>query len=428
MTFTHRLSRRAWLNRAARGIAGVSFSGWLGALAAHAMDDPRRKRSCILLWMAGGPSQTDTFDLKPGHVNGGPFREIATAVPGVMICEHLPRVAAQMKHLAVLRSMHTREGDHGRATYHLHTGYLPQGSIRFPALGALVSNELADANADLPGFVSVLPQGAFAQSAVAAGFLGPQHAPVVVGGTGAELKVEDLEAPLASPARARARLDLLHEIESNFLATRPGAGTAGHVTAYDRAVRLQRPAAAQAFDLSQEKDSLRDQYGRSLFGQGCLLARRLVERGVPFVEVTLGGWDTHDNNFEQVRSLSGVLDPAWATLMADLQDRGLLESTLVIWMGEFGRTPGINPRNGRDHHPGAWCTVLGGGGIKGGQAVGRTSKDGLVIEDRAVSAPDLMASICVALGLDPRKQNMSNVNRPIRLADPAAHPVHEVLA
>jgi uncharacterized protein (DUF1501 family) len=222
-------------------------------------------------------------------------------------------------------------------------------------------------------------------------------------------------------------LDLLRDLEAEFLPTRPGPGPASHVTAYDRAVRFRREAAARAFDLSTEPAALRDRYGRSLFGQGCLLARRLVERGVPFVEVTLGGWDTHDNNFEQVRSLCEVLDPAWAALLEDLGDRGLLDTTLVVWMGEFGRTPGINPRNGRDHYPAAWSVVLGGGGIRGGQAVGRTSKDGLAVEDRPVSVPDLMATVCLAIGLDPRKQNASNVNRPIRQADPAADPVKEVL-
>jgi Protein of unknown function (DUF1501) len=420
------LTRRAWLRHAALGMTGVS--GWLGRLAADAAEDPRRKRSCILLWMAGGPSQMDTFDLKPGQANGGPFQEIDTGAPGIKISEHLPQLARQMKHLAVLRSMRTREGDHGRATSHLRTGYLPQGAIRFPSLGALVSNELADAAADLPGFISVMPQGAFAQSAVAAGFLGPRHAPLVVGSSGGMLKVEDLKASSVSAERSRERLELLREMEAPFLRSRPGIGTASHVTAYDRAVRLQRASAARAFDLSKEKEALRDKYGRSLFGQGCLLARRLVERDVPFVELTLGGWDTHDNNFEQVKSLCGVLDPAWATLVEDLKDHGLLDSTLVVWMGEFGRTPGINPRNGRDHYPSAWSMVLGGGGIKGGQAVGRTSKDGSSVEDRPVTAPDLIATVCLALGLDPKKQNLSNVNRPIRLADPSAEPVREVLA
>lgn len=375
--------------------------------------------------MAGGPTQTDTFDLKPDHANGGPFRPTATSVPGIHIGEHLPRVARKMNDLAIVRSMKTREGDHGRATAHLRTGYTPQGSIRFPTLGALISNECADLQADLPGFVSVMPVGAFAQASVAAGFLGPRHAPLIVGGNGGALRVEDLQAP---NARGFERLEMLHALEADFLASRPGPGTASHVHAYDRADRLQRPAAAQAFDLDQERAELRDRYGRSNFGQGCLLARRLVERGVPFVEVTLNGWDTHDNNFEQVQGLCDVLDPAWATLMDDLKQRGLLDDTLVVWMGEFGRTPGINPRSGRDHYPLAWSVVLGGGGIRGGQVVGRTGRDGLLVEDRPVAVPDLLATICLALGLDPAKQNPSNVNRPIRLADPDAAPIRELLA
>src|SRR5262245_19721480 len=268
-----RLTRREWLRLSAAGAVGCSLSGWLGPLASVAAADPRRRRSCILLWMAGGPSQTDTFDLKPGHANAGPFREIATAAPGVRVSEHLPRLAAQTRHLAVVRSMRTREGDHGRATAHLRTGYLPQGSIRFPTLGALVSHELASAEADLPGFVSVTPQGAFAQPSVAAGFLGPRYAPLVVGGSGATLKVEDLDAPGLSAERSRERMELLREMEAKFLASRPGSGTASHVTAYDRAVRLGREEAARAFDLSGEKAALREKYGRSLFGQGCLLAR-----------------------------------------------------------------------------------------------------------------------------------------------------------
>src|SRR5262249_17495239 len=231
-----------------------------------------------------------------------------------------------------------------------------------------------------------------------------------------------------SAERARERLALLRESEEPFLKSRPGQGTATHLTAYDRAARLQRQAATRAFDLSEEPAKLRDRYGRGLFGQGCLLARRLGERGVPFIEVTLGGWDTHQDNFDAVKGLCGVLDPAWAALMEDLGDRGLLDSTLIVWMGEFGRTPGINPRDGRDHYPTAWSVVLGGGGVAGGQVVGRTSKDGSAVEERPVSVPDLMATGCLALGLDPKKQNQSNVDRPIRLADPSATPIKEALA
>ncbi|MFO0864709.1 MAG: DUF1501 domain-containing protein [Gemmataceae bacterium] len=417
-------TRRGWLG----SMLGMGGASLFAPLAAHAVGDASRRRSCILLWMSGGPSQTDTFDLKPNHANGGPFREIATAVPGIRISEHLPQVARQMSHLAVVRSMKTKEGDHGRATAHLRTGYVTQGPIRYPTLGSLVANECESAERDLPGFVSVMPGGAFASPSVAAGFLGPRSAPVIVNASGGNLAVEDLKPLAASADRMADRRSLLREMEAPFLASRPGIGTASHVTAYDRASRLGSPAAAQAFDLSRESASLRDRYGRNAFGQGCLMARRLVERGTPFIEVNLGGWDTHDNNFEQVQTLSNTLDPAWGTLMADLAERGLLDDTLIVWMGEFGRTPGINPRNGRDHYPAAWSVVLGGGGIRGGQVVGRTGASGIAVEDRPVHVPDLFATILLAMGLDPRKQNMSQVNRPIRLADPDAQPIREVLA
>ena len=426
------LSRRDTLKLSAAGLT----SGWLQTLAARAADDPARKRACIVLWMAGGPTQTDTFDPKPDHANGGPFKAIDTAADGVRIAEHLPLVAKQMKHLAVVRSMATKEGDHGRATLHLRTGNLPQGGIDFPVFGSLVSNERARPTDDLPGYVSVSPRG-FGTAALSAGFLGSRHSPLVVGDTGGGyggeesggLRVENLGLPPGvGERRADERRALLEETEAYFLKSRPGAATDSHTSAYRRAVRLMKESAARAFDLSEEKDALRDRYGRNRFGQGCLLARRLVERGVPFVEVSLGGWDTHDNNVAQVKNLCNPLDPAWAALMSDLKDRGLLDTTTVVWMGEFGRTPGINPRTGRDHYPNAWSVVLGGGGIKGGQAVGRTSKDGMTVEERPVGVTDLLATICRAIGIDPTKQNMSNVSRPIRVVDPSGKPVAEVLA
>ncbi len=406
-------------------LAGLGLSGFLPRLAT-APTPP--KRACILLWMAGGPTQTDTFDPKPDHPNGGPFRAIETAAPGVRVGEHLPRVAARMKHLAVIRSMTTKEGDHGRATLHLRTGNLPQGAIDFPVLGSLVANERDDPASDLPRYVSVAPRG-LGEAALSAGFLGPRFAPLVVGGDGeGELRVRDLGRPDAvSPTRDADRRSLLTDLGDEFARTHPGAAADGHRSAYDRAARLMRESAAKAFDLGDEKPDLRDRYGRTRFGQGCLLARRLVERGVPFVEVGLGGWDTHDNNFAQVKTLCDTLDPAWATLLDDLKDRGLLGRTQVVWMGEFGRTPGVNPRGGRDHYPTAWSVVLGGGGIAGGQAVGRTSADGLAVTDRPVGVTDLLATVVTGLGLDPLKQNPSNVNRPVRLVDPAAKPVREVL-
>lgn len=423
------LTRRNWLRYSLA--AGLSMSGWLPRLAAQAANDPRRRRSCILLWMAGGPTQTDTFDPKPGHANGGPFATIATRTPGIRIAEHLPGVARQMNDLAVIRSMSTREGDHGRATYHLRTGYASQPPIQFPALGSLVAKEREQADADLPGFVSI-----GSQFANAAGFLGPRFAPLIVGQDGeygfadgeGSTRVQNVAIP-SSVGRARFddRQALARDLGADFVQSRPGIATASHRHAYDRAERLMSPAATQAFDVSREAASVRDAYGRTRFGQSCLLARRLVERGVPFVEVTLGGWDTHDNNFNAVRNLCGTLDPAWSTLMNDLRERNLLENTVVVWMGEFGRTPRINPRNGRDHYPAAWSVVLGGGGIRGGQIVGRTSASGGTVDDRPVAVGDLLATICLALGLDPARQNMSNVGRPIRLAEPTAEPLRGII-
>ncbi|HVS34297.1 MAG TPA: DUF1501 domain-containing protein [Gemmataceae bacterium] len=443
------LSRREWLKLSAAGVVGFSLSGWLGRLAAAAANDPQRKRSCILLWMNGGPSQMDTFDLKPGTTNGGPYQDIATAVPGIKISEHLPQIAKHADEMAIIRSMSTKEADHGRATYQMHTGRPPTGPIQYPSLGSLVAKELERDDAELPGFVSIAPFRIFNSAAYGPGFLGPQYAPLIVGenanvfrgpqanadGIDEALKVQDLDLAAGVDAkRAAARVNLLDDMETDFLSQRSDGPALSHQTAYRRAVTMMHSAAAKAFDLHDEPAKLRDQYGRNLFGQGCLLARRLVEQRVPFVEVTLAntagtpGWDTHQNNFEGVKSLSAILDPAWATLMEDLQQRGLLETTLIVWMGEFGRTPKINQGQGRDHWANSWSTVLAGGGVRGGQVIGKTSEDGMEVVDRPVSTPDLLATIALALGLDPMKQNLSNVGRPIRFADPTAQPIKEVVA
>jgi hypothetical protein len=433
------LSRRHLLRVGAVSTT-VSVSGWMGRLARAAEQGPARpKRSCILLWMFGGPATIDLWDLKPGHENGGPFKEIATSAPGLKIGEHLPRVAAFGDRLAVLRGMSTKEGDHNRGTYLMRTGVVPSAAgIHYPSIGGLVAKELGDPRAELPDFVSIAPQTFFGVDAYGSGFLGPQHAPLVVGGNrfgdpggnlDQVLRVDDLDRPDGvGAASAGARLDLLNVMQDEFAAGRPGAVTKGHAAAYDRAVRLMQSNGGKVFDLSEEKPAVRDRYGRNLFGQGCLLARRLVERGVPFVEVTLGNWDTHSNNFDLVKGLCGTLDAAWGSLMADLKDRGLLDTTTVVWMGEFGRTPKINGQKGRDHYPAAWSTVIAGGGVKGGQAVGKTSPDGSTVEDRPVSSADFLATVCKVLGIDPEKQNMSNVGRPIPIADRGAKPVTEVVA
>jgi hypothetical protein len=435
------LSRRDWFRLTTAGALGVSMSGWFELLAADAARDPQRKRSCILLWMSGGPSQLDTFDLKPGHANAGPFKPIATNMPGIQISEHFAKIAKYMDHMAIVRSLTSKEGDHGRATYLLRTGYLPQGPIQYPSIGALVSKELGDEGSELPNFVSVAPFRILNEGAFGSGFLGPRHAPLVVGEAGnaagqqgqnnpdRALRVEDMIPPsTVGKDRTSARLDLLGQVQRDFLAAHPDLPALSHQNAYDRAVRLMRTAAAKAFDLDEEKAALRDSYGRNLFGQGCLLARRLVERQVPFVEVTLNGWDTHGQNAATVRSLSQTVDAAWAALMHDLDERGLLATTLIVWMGEFGRTPKFPRADGRDHWPNSFSAVLAGGGIKGGQVIGDTGPGGEGITDRPVTVPEFLATIYQALGIDPMKQNVSNVGRPIRLVAPGTKPVEEALA
>jgi hypothetical protein len=437
---TH-LSRRDWLRLMTAGVVGSSASGWLEALAADLADHPERKRSCILLWMSGGPSQLDTFDLKPGHANGGPFKPIATSVPGIQISEHFAKIAKFMDHMAIVRSLTSKEGDHGRATFLLRTGYLPQGPIEYPSIGALVSKELGDERSELPNFVSIAPFRVLNQGAFGSGFLGPRHAPLIVGetafaaggqgqnGPDRALRVQDLAPPAEiGKDQTDARMDLLRHVQHDFLAGHPDRPALSHQSAYDRALRLMRTAAAKAFDLDAEKAPVRDAYGRNLFGQGCLLARRLVERRVPFVEVTLNGWDTHGQNASTVKNLSQTVDAAWAALMRDLKERGLLETTLIVWMGEFGRTPKFPRPDGRDHWPNSFSAVLAGGGIKGGQVIGDTGPDGMGIKERPVAVPEFLATICQALGIDHQKQNISNVGRPIRIVAPGTKAMQEALS
>jgi len=437
------LSRRQLLNSLAVGVGGLSASGWFPALAAELA--ARQSRHCILLWMSGGPSQTDTFDLKPNHANGGEFKEIATQAPGLRFSEHLPKLAAMSNRLAVLRGLSTKEGDHGRGTHLMRTGHPPMGAIQYPCIGASLANQLGHAELTLPSYVSIGPYRAFNQEAFGAGFLGPRFGPLIVGASdipGAmaargqgypELKVQSLDRPQGlTDARMTRRLEMWRNLQTEFLSANRGTAAQTHNTIYAGALQLMNSKDAQAFDLAQEPDELREAYGRSVFGQGCLLARRLIERDVSFVEVSLGtssggvGWDTHADNFNAVRNLSATLDAGWGTLMGDLADRGLLDSTTILWMGEFGRTPQINGNAGRDHFPGAWSTVLAGGGIAGGQAYGRTSDDGVTVVDGKITVADLLATLCQAVGVGPDATQMANTGRPIPIAD--GTPIKAVLS
>jgi hypothetical protein len=419
------LTRRDFCKLSATGAMLTSLSGWLDVLAARAADGgvaPRHK-SCILLWMDGGPSHKDTFDLKPGTKDAGEFKPIPTSVPGIEISEHFPQFAQHMQHAALLRGMSTGEGAHGRAKYYMHTGYKEGvGGLVYPSLGSIVSAELGRQEFPLPNFVSV------GNRSYGPGFLGARHQPLVV--TDPSRGVENLKA-IVDADRFDSRVGLLEEMEQSFFRAYRASAGSDHRTTYQRAVRLMQAKEAKAFDLSLEPAAARSAYGSGRFGEGCLLARRLVEVGIPFVEVVLGGWDTHQNNFERVKDLSAQVDRGMSALLADLKARGLLERTLVIWMGEFGRTPRVNsrgPKPGRDHYPRAWTSVLAGGGIKGGQVIGKTDQEGATVVERPISALDFMATVCQVLGIDYNKRNDTPIGRPVRIVDRGANPIKEVLA
>ncbi len=425
------MNRRSWLRTAGLGVGGLSVSGWLPLVANELAADPRRRRHCILLWMSGGPTQTDTFDMKPNHENGGEFNEIATNVPGIRFSEHLPRLAQQADKLAIVRSLSTKEGDHSRGTHLMRTGHPPMGATRHPAIGAALAKELEPKDATLPGYVSIAPYRSFNQEAYGPGYLGPRYGPLVVGetdrgftatpsndGAYANPVVNSLQpaAGLADGQMSR-RLDLWKTMQQRFLNTHRTASAQAHQTVYQSAVNLMESDASSAFHLDEEPDAVRSKYGNGLFGQGCLMARRLVEQGVAFVEVSLNGWDTHSNNFDQVAGLSSQVDAGWSSLMEDLEERGLLENTTILWLGEFGRTPQINGQVGRDHFPSAWTGVFAGGGIAGGQAYGSTSADGRTVEEDKVSVNELLATLSAAVGVPPDTENISNTGRPIKVVD-----------
>ena len=433
------IGRRKFLAAVAAGGAGTSLVGWLGRLASAASDGPRPK-SCILLWMAGGPSHIDTFDPKPEAPADvrGEFGAIETSVSGIRISEHFPRFAKLMRHAAILRGMSTLESDHKLATYHLHTGYRNRGgAVAYPSLGAIVARELGKRDVALPNFVTI---GRGPQEALAAGFLGPDNRPLSVSDPRRGL---DFIKPGGPPERFDRQVELLAGFDASFHDDYRSAAAESHHSAIDRAVRLMNSRQKEAFDLSREPNTVREMYSpqgadlapvpRSVggkmsggggvpgsFGQACLMARRLVEAGVPFVEVVMGdgvGWDTHRDNFPRTRALSLECDAAMAALVTDLNRRGLLDSTLVVWMGEFGRTPQCTG-GGRNHWSRAWSSLLIGGGIRGGQVVGRTDKTGAAVTDRPISVPDFLGTVCTILGIDYRRSNHPpGVGRPIPIVD-----------
>jgi hypothetical protein len=406
------LNRRDAMKLATSGVAASSLSGWLPVLANAETRLTSKAKACIVLWMDGGPSHKDTFDLKPDSEGAGEFKPISTSATGVAISEHLPKLAKQMHRIALLRGMSTLEGAHPRAKYMLHTGYREgQGGIQYPALGSIVSSEVGRPEFPIPSFVSI------GNRSYTSAYLGPRHQPLVVADP--SLGVANLKSSLEGN-QFDARVNLLENMEAGFRREYPIGAGLDHQVNYQRAVTMMKSREAAAFDLSKEPENMHELYGSSKFGKGCLLARRLVETGVKFVEVNLGGWDTHLDNFERVKKLSGTIDQPASALLDDLAARGMLDSTLGIWMGDFGRTPKINTRGekpGRDHFPRAWTSWMAGGGVKGGRVIGRTDKQGGTVEDRPIAVIDFMATVCTLMGIDPTKQIQTPIGRPIRLVD-----------
>jgi hypothetical protein len=407
-------SRRDLLKLAAAGVMAGSASGWFGLLAdraARAAAQGARHKSCILLWMAGGPSQAHTFDVK----GGGDYKPINTSVPGIQISEHLPKLARQAQHLAILRGMSTGDGNHQTATYLMHTGFRRgTGGVVHPTLGSMVAHDLGRPDADLPNFVAL-------GGTLGPGYLGPRYAPLIVNDFNRGLP--DLR-PAPGNADVNDRAGLVEELDRAFMNDYQSPAITAHTTYLKRAVRLMHSKTTKAFELGEEPARSREAYGNSRFGQGCLLARRLVEAGVPFVEVSLGGWDTHANAAQRVRTLSSQFDPAMAALITDLRDRRLLDSTLVIWMGEFGR----DPRRGSNHYARAWSTVLAGAGIRAGQVVGSTGANGAEVRDTKISSPDFLATVCKALGIDHTRNYVARGGRPMPKVNKGARPVAQLFA
>ncbi len=407
---TSLFGRRDFLRIGSLGALGVSLDGVLRAGA-------KKDISCILLWQSGGCGHLDTFDLKPDAPKEirGEFQPISTNVPGIQICEHLPFTAKQADKFTILRSMKSRENNHERAINYLLTGYLPLPTLEFPSMGSVVSKELGPRNG-LPPYVAI--PNTF--PSYGGGYLGGAYNPFIAGDPNVSgYQVRDLTLPAdVDWARVANRNFLLKQMDAKFRAIEASTDMAAMDSFYQKAYDLLKsPAARKAFDISAEKESLRERYGRTPVGQGALLARRLVESGVRFVTVAKGwlNYDTHGDNFNIMKkALLPEFDRAFAGLLEDLHDRGMLDTTLVIAMGEFGRTPKVNDAAGRDHHSKAWSIALAGAGIPGGRVLGATDKNGVQVTDLPVEPEDLLFTIYTLFGVDPAREYQTSIGRPVK--------------
>lgn len=405
------MNRRHFLSHlAAASSLTIPATNFTNTILANSADLKKRHKSAILLWMGGGPSTIDLWDLKPGSPTGGPFKPINTSADGIQICEHLPMIAKNMDKLSIVRSMSTREADHTRGRYYMHTGYVPSPTVDYPSYGSVISHELLDQvpELEIPPFVSV------GGSSVGPGFLGMSYAPFVVDSNG---NIRDLNMGI-DPNRLSQRLEMLAAIENKFIGEKRGGSALDHNKVLDKTVKLMTSKQMEAFKVAKEPAEVRERYGNTGFGRGCLMARRLVEAGVPFIEVDLGGWDNHAGIFQTLENQKlPELDKAMSALVEDLNDRGLLQDTAIIWMGEFGRTPNINGNGGRDHWARSWSVVVGGAGFKGGVVVGETNEDGKEIITDPYTSQDLMASVLSSLGISLETTFTSKNGRPMKIAN-----------
>ena len=410
---TSLFGRRDFLRIGSLGPLGVSLAS---ALRANA----RKEISCILVWQSGGCGQQDTFDMKPDAPAEyrGEFKPIPTNVPGIHICEHLPSTAKQVDKFTILRSMHSVERNHERAINYLLTGYLPLPTLEFPSIGSVISKELGPKEG-MPPYVTV-PK---TFPSYGAGYLGGEYNPYIAGDPNVPgYQARDLTLPSdVDWSRLGDRRWLLEKMDAKFRAIEASPDFAAMDRFYQKAYDLlSSPKAKEAFDIESEPDTLREKYGRTPVGQGCLLARRLVESGVRFVQVAKGwlNYDTHGDNFNTMKKLLlPEFDRAFAALLEDLDERGLLDTTLVISMGEFGRTPKVNSAAGRDHHSDAWSIAIAGAGIPGGRILGATDKHADKITDLPVTPEDLHYTIYKLLGVDPHREYETPIGRPSKIND-----------
>ncbi|MBN8216288.1 MAG: DUF1501 domain-containing protein [Spirochaetes bacterium] len=416
------LTRRDFARHLARTAFGLAFVSALPSfLRAQAAPSRAKAKRVIYLYMQGGMSHLDTLDPKPGREVQGPTETVKTAVPGVLLGASLARTAGQMKEIALVRSLHSKEGAHERARYQLHTGYPPLSSLLHPATAAWVAKFAPRLNADLPPFVAV------GDAVAGAGFFENTFAPFRVGDP--EQALANVVPPKYIPHEiVERRIKLMKALNEPYL-ERWGrvAGVKDYASFYDQALALMHARDLEAFDLSKESDAAREGYGKNRFGQGCLLARRLIERDVRWVEVAWGNWDTHQDNFTSVEKQAAILDQGLGALLEDLKARGLLGETLVVLCSEFGRTPRINEGKGRDHHPDCFSALLAGGAVKGGSVWGESDEDGRKPKRDPATPMDLSATIVAALGLDPAKEVVSPAGRPFLMGGGGA-PIAGILA